>query len=127
MRRKILALMGVAAFVLALGVIAHAQSNANVAGTWEMTSEGRNGPQTSTLKITQDGATIKGTLTGGRGGDAPLEGTVSGNNITFTVTRAGRDGNEMKIEYKGTVDGDNMKGTVAFGQTSRDWSAKRSK
>jgi hypothetical protein len=102
-------------------------ADANVAGNWEMTSEGRNGPQTQTLTITQDGAAIKGTLKGQRG-DAPLEGTVAGNKITFSVTRTTQNGDKMVMEYTGTVDGDSIKGKVhseRFGD--RDWSAKRTK
>ena len=52
-------------------------------------------------------------------------GTLSGNNIDFTVTRQGRNG-DVKVEYKGTVDGDTMKGTFMQGQNPVDWTAKRS-
>jgi hypothetical protein len=55
---------------------------------------------------------------------APLVGTVTGNNITFTVTRQGRNG-EQKIEYKGTLEGATMKGTVMMGQNSVEWTAKK--
>ena len=52
-------------------------------------------------------------------------GTVSGNDITFSVTRTGRDGNPQKVEYKGTVAGDAITGTFQRGQNSVDWTAKR--
>ncbi|MGO8789121.1 MAG: hypothetical protein ACLQVL_17300 [Terriglobia bacterium] len=101
---------------------------ANVAGTWEMSSEGPNGgPMTSTLTIQQDGGTIKGTVTGRRG-DAPLEGTVTGNNVSFTVKRQTQNGDTMVIQYTATVDGDSLKGKVhseRFGD--RDFTAKRTK
>ena len=102
-----------------------ADEPAKVAGTWEMTSEGRNGPQTQTLTIQQDGATIKGTLKGTRG-DAPLEGTVTGNKLTFTVKRQTQSGDTMVMEYTGTVEGNSIKGKVhseRFGD--RDFTAKR--
>jgi hypothetical protein len=35
-------------------------------------------------------------------------------------------GNTMKIEYKATLNGDTMKGTMGGGQFSRDFTAKRS-
>jgi hypothetical protein len=97
----------------------------NVAGNWEMTSEGRNGPMTQTLAIQQDGATIKGTINGPRG-EAPFEGTVSGNKVTFTVKRETPNGT-FTIEYSGTVEGDSMKGTAHSERFDRDFTAKRTK
>ena len=104
-----------------------ADEPANVAGNWEMSSEGPNGPMTQTLAIQQDGSTIKGTVTGRRG-EAPLEGTVTGNKVSFTVKRQTQNGDTMVMEYTATVDGDSLKGKVhseRFGD--RDFTAKRTK
>jgi hypothetical protein len=104
-----------------------ADEPAKVDGKWEMTSEGRNGPMTSTLTITQDGGVIKGTLTGRRG-DAPLEGTVTGNKVSFTVKRQNQNGDTRVMEYTATVEGDSMKGKVHSEQFGdRDFTAKRTK
>lgn len=129
MKRVTYALLGTLLCVLwvAWGVNLSAADSANVAGTWELTSEGRNGPMTSTLTLTQDGTTIKGTLTGRRG-DTPVQGTVTGNKVSFTVKRQTPNGDAFVMEYTGTVDGDSIKGTVhneRFGD--RDFSAKRTK
>ena len=97
----------------------------NVAGNWEMTSEGRNGPMTQTLSFQQDGATIKGTINGPRG-EAPLEGTVAGNKVSFTVKRDTPNGT-FAIEYSGTVEGDAMKGKAHSERFDRDFTAKRTK
>ena len=126
MKNKIAAVCSVLLLVFALGAIAHAQAPAKIAGTWVMTNMGRNGVVTNTLTITQKGGTITGTLKPEMGDAIALEGgMVSGNTITFTVTRMGRNG-EMKVAYTGTVDGDGMKGTFMAGQNSVDWTAKRS-
>ena len=112
--------------ILAANNLAAADA-ANVAGSWELSSQGQNGPMTSTLTIQQDGGTIKGTLKGRRG-DAPLEGTVTGNNVSFTVKRQNQNGKTMVMEYTATVDGDSLKGKVhseRFGD--RDFTAKRMK
>jgi len=112
--------------ILAANNLAAADA-ANVAGSWELSSQGQNGPMTSTLTIQQDGGTIKGTLKGRRG-DAPLEGTVTGNNVSFTVKRQDQNGKTMVMEYTATVDGDSLKGKVhseRFGD--RDFTAKRTK
>ena len=125
MRNKIVVLCSIALLVLAFGVVAQAQ-NAKVAGTWTMTNQGRNGVVTTTLTLTQDGATVAGTMKGENGPELKLDScTVTGNAIDFTVTRQGRNG-DVKVEYKGTVDGDTMKGTFMQGQNSVDWTAKRS-
>ena len=63
-----------------------ADEPAKVAGTWDMAIEGQQGTFNQTLTLEQDGATIKGTLKGRRG-DSPVEGTVTGNKLTFTVKR----------------------------------------
>ncbi len=65
-----------------------------LAGTWEVTTQGgRGGPQTSTLVLAQDGETLTGTMMFGlpeqAGGPQELEvsnGTVDGNSFSFTVT-----------------------------------------
>ena len=104
-----------------------ADEPAKVAGAWEMTSQGRNGPMTSTLTITQDGGTIKGTLKNQRG-ESALEGTVTGNKVSFTVKRTNQNGDTMVFEYNATVDGDSMTGKVHTEQFGdRDFSAKRTK
>jgi hypothetical protein len=126
MKKKIIGLSSIALLVLALGVITHAQGMAKVAGAWVMTNQGRNGVVTTTLTLTQDGGTLKGTMKAENGMETPLDGgTIAGKDISFTVTRQGRNG-EVKVEYKGTVDGDMMKGTFQQGQNSVDWTAKRS-
>lgn len=68
---------------------------------------------------------LKGSMKAENGMETPFDsGTVSGNDVTFTVTRQGRNG-EVKVTYKGTVDSDAMKGTFQAGQNSVDWTAKK--
>ncbi len=100
-----------------------AEEPAKVAGAWEMTFEGRNGTVTRTLTIEQDGGTIKGSMEGRRG-PAPLEGSVQGNKVSFTVKRETPRGT-FTLEYSGTVEGDTMKGTVHTPRFDRDWTATR--
>jgi len=125
MKKRMIAVCGGVVFLLALGVIAQAQ-DAKVAGAWAMSFAGRGGTVMATLTLTQDGSALKGTMKIGDGMEAALDGgTVSGNDITFAVTRAGRDGNPQKTDYKGTVAGDMITGTFMRGQNSVDWTAKR--
>jgi hypothetical protein len=128
MKRNFVLLAALCLAIAGMITVAAAQ-DAQVAGTWTFSmvaaagggGGGRGGPQTLTL--TQDGQKLTGTLHGGRG-DSPVTGTISGNNITLSVTRQTQNG-EMKIDYTGTVSGDSMKGTVMMGQNSRDWTATK--
>jgi len=94
-----------------------------VDGAWDLSAETPRGTMTQTLTIQQDGATIKGTLKGQRG-EAPLQGTVTGNKISFTVTRDTPNGT-FTIEYTGTVDGDSITGTSHSERFDGKWTAKR--
>lgn len=118
--RAVMALAVVLAFV-AVGVAQ--EKPANVAGKWEMSWEGRQGTQTATLTLEQDGENLKGTMTGRRG-DIPVTGTIKGKSITVVVKRQTPNG-EFTQEYKGTVDGTSMKGTMSAGERTIDWTAKK--
>lgn len=96
----------------------------DVSGEWEMTSEGRQGPQTQTFKIVQDGEKITVTMEG-RMGEMTGEGIIKDNAIEWTITRETQRG-EFKTVYKGTVEGDTMTGTMAMGDFGeREWTAKK--
>jgi len=126
MKNRMIAVCSAILFVLALGVIAQAQAPARVAGAWVMTYQGLDGAVTATLTLTQDGDALKGSMKAADGTETQLDGaTVSGNGITFSVTRTGLDGNPQKVEYKGTVAGDAITGSFQRGQNSADWTAKR--
>lgn len=125
MKRIMMAAVALCALVLVAGQAALAQKPANFAGEWELTMEGRQGPVTQTLKLEQNGDKVKGTLSSPRG-ETPVEGTVKGNQISFTVKRETPRG-EMVVEYTGTLEGDTIKGTMGGGQFSREWTAKKKK
>ena len=131
MKRNIALLAMLCLAIFAAAGISSAQ-DAKVAGTWTLTLNmggggqggggGRGGPQTLTL--TQDGQKLTGTLHGGRG-DSPVTGTVTGNNIAFSVSRTNQNGDTVKTDYTGTVSGDSMKGTVNMRGNSVDWTAAK--
>ena len=125
MKRTAIALATAALFVFVLSVTIHAQGKAaSITGTWELSMAGRDGNLTTqTIAFEQTGEALKGAMKGQRG-DTPLEGTVKGNSISFTVKRQTPNG-EISQTYNGTVEGDSMKGTVAVGQNTRDWTAKK--
>ena len=127
MKKKGVILVGVTLFICVLSALVWAQNSVNVTGTWILTHAGQNGSVPNTLKITQDGINLKGTIKPDNGWELTLkEGTINGTTVAFVVPRQGFNG-EAGEHYKGTVDGDTMKGTCMIGQTSVEWTAKRSK
>lgn len=125
MKRNAILLGIISVVLLAFAFSTTAQDAAKVAGNWELTMHGGQGTMTFTLTLQQDGTTFKGSSKGQRG-ESPVEGTVDGNKIHFTIHRTTPNG-ERLLEYNGTVDGDSMKGTAKFGENEREWSATRSK
>src|SRR5262245_6916401 len=87
---------------------------ANVTGNWKLTIETANGTGNPSLSLKQNGEELTGTYKG-RFGEAPLKGTVKGNDIKFTI-KVNAQGQDLVIEYAGTVDGDTMKGKVKLGE-----------
>ena len=96
------------AFVLAATLVAQA---ADITGKWTAQVPGRDGQtreQTFTLKV--EGDKLTGT-TSGRNGDVPItDGTIKGDAIAFTVVM-NFQGADVKILYKGTVAGEEIKFT----------------
>ena len=121
MKKALLAVLAVVA-ILALAVWA-----ADVSGTWEFSRPGRDGQmRTNDITIVQEGNKIKVTMPSMRPGGEPIvgEGTVEGNAIQWTIVRQGPQG-EMKMEYKGTVDGATMKGSYKMMDRDVEWTAKK--
>ena len=101
----------------------------DVSGEWEMTTEGRQGPRTSTFKIEQDGEKITVTMEGmgmrGGGEEMKGEGTIKGNKIEWTITMSTERG-DFTINYTGTVEGDTMTGERKMGdREGREFTAKK--
>ena len=86
-----------------------------VDGTYNIETTTPRGTQTSKLTLKSDGKTLSGSLEGPRGTQAFSGGTVSGNDVAWSVTVSSPMGS-MKIDYKGTVKGNEISGTVQMGQ-----------
>jgi hypothetical protein len=97
----------------------------DVSGDWDMTISSQRGERTSVMTIEQDGDKITVTMEGFRGDEMTGEGTVSGENIEWTVKMETPRG-EFSITYKGIVSGDTMSGEAQMGDRgSMEWSAKK--
>jgi hypothetical protein len=103
---------------------APASGAASVAGTWELTVESPMGSRTSDAVFTQSGETLGGKMVSQRG-EAPLQGTIKGDNVAFNLT-INAQGQDLTIDYSGKVTGDTMSGTVQFGSFGDGkWTGKR--
>ena len=113
----------VAAFVT---LFAANVSAADISGKWRAefeTPDGQKRQNTFTFKV--DGDKLTGSVAG-QAGEAPIqEGKVTGDEISFSVMR-NFGGNEVKLQYKGKVAGDEIRLNVDFGgQGGFEMTAKR--
>lgn len=114
-RKLITASVTIVTIALALAVLPTAEARrADVSGTWQLMVETQAGTGEPTVTLKQDGENLTGTYKG-RFGEAPLKGTIKGNEIMFSFKVSGQ-GQELEIEYSGTVDGNTMKGKVKLGE-----------
>jgi hypothetical protein len=110
MRRVFLVALAAAAMVS--GAVFAA--DANVSGEWDFTVETQAGPGNPHFSLKQDGTTLSGTYKGALG-EAPVTGTVKGNEVTIKF-KANAQGADLDVTYQGTVEGDTMKGKLSLGE-----------
>jgi redox-regulated HSP33 family molecular chaperone len=111
MTKKIITFAGIALLALAVQV-APAMAQANVAGAWTLTLEGPEGPVDTAIVLTQDGATVSGTIEMDQVDYAELsDGMIEGNTLTFMLIISVQ-GQEIALEATGEVDGDTIEGEL---------------
>ena len=108
------------ALAFALSSAAFAQS---VAGAWDLTINGPEGPISATATLKQDGENVTGSIETPQGA-AEMKGTLKGKvlNLSFQIT--GPNG-PLDIKVNGEVDGAAMKGVIDFGMGMADFTAKK--
>ena len=98
---------------------------ADVTGKWKAsfnTPDGQTRESVFDFKV--DGEKLTGSVSGPMGETPISDGKVSGDDISFSVTRS-FNGNEFKMRYKGKVSGDEIKFTIEAGERSFEMTAKR--
>lgn len=115
--------------VLALALAGAARAQESVAGKWKAQFDSQIGVQKYTFNFKVDGDKLTGTATGeremGTNTVAITDGKISTNEITFVEPLKFQD-NEIRIEYKGKVSGDEIKFHRKVGDfAEEDFVAKR--
>jgi len=101
--RRILTLT---AFILTFAASVNA---ADVTGKWRTEFESQIGPQKYTYDLKSTGDKVTGKAISDQRGEVEIkDGVTKGDEISF-VEIANIQGNEIRIEYKGKVSGDEMK------------------
>jgi hypothetical protein len=82
------------------------------------------GERAVTLKLEEAGGTLKGTVESDQG-NAPVEGTQSGDTVEFKGSVTGPMG-AIELTFTGTQNGDEMSGNVKLGTFGdAPWTATR--
>src|SRR5262245_27470646 len=124
LRKHVITAITITTAIITLAILTAGAQSTNVSGNWKLTFETPNGAANPSLVLKQDGEKLTGTYKG-RFGEAPLEGSIKAKEIKFTV-KVNAQGQEFKLEYAGTVEGDTMKGKVKFGEMGEaDFSGKK--
>ena len=71
-----------------------------------------------------EGEKLTGTVAGGRGESEIKDGTIKGDDISFSVVR-NFGGNDVTVKYKGKLAGDAIQFKVEAGERSYEMTAKR--
>jgi hypothetical protein len=102
-----------------------AASAADVTGTWKGTAQTPNGTIERTFVFKVDGTKLTGETTSERMGKSVItDGKIDGDNLSFSINVKLQD-NELKLNYKGKVSGNEIKFTVEAGDQTLEYVAKR--
>ncbi len=100
---------------------------ADISGSWKGIAEGPMGTVERTFVFKVDGDKLTGETTSSMFGKSTItDGKIEGDTFSFTITLKFQD-NEMKLNYKGKVEGKELKMTTEIpgGDQTMTWVAKR--
>ena len=83
-------------------------------GNWNLVVSTPMGERHGSLSLKTEGTTVKGSQMADGNSTEIFDGTVNGNKISWKVSIT--DPMPMTLEFTGTVDGDEIAGTVKLGE-----------
>ena len=113
----------IAAAVAMAFVLSSAAFAQSIAGAWDLTIVGPEGPINATATLKQDGENVTGSIDTPQG-TAQMTGTYKGKALNMSFTIPGPNGN-LDIKVTGEVDGASMKGVIDFGMGMAEFTAKK--
>lgn len=122
--------------ILVAALLAGTLVAAAVDGKWQSVSESKNkkgktATVTTVFDLKADGDKLSGTVTTGRGRRNVTmdikDGKIEGSQFHFTTIQTNRKKGEVKVEWSGSVNGDEIKGTSRPGgkRKGTEFTAKR--
>ncbi len=118
MRYRLTVGLGIVAAVLTVA------AQTGVAGEWNVTFDTEQGSSAATMTLTQDGEKVMGSMVTEMG-TFEFEGTFTDNKVKW-VMEIDAGGAFIEITMEGTLDGDEIMGTLDLGgYGGGDWTAKR--
>lgn len=109
------------AFAVVLGGAPRAQGS--VAGAWDLSINGPQGPITAAATLQQAGEDVTGTIESPQG-TVPVKGTLKGKTLALMFSVDGPQG-PLEIKVNGEVEGDSISGMLDFGMGQADFTAKK--
>ncbi len=120
MRNRLTMGLGIAAALFTVAVA----GQTGVAGEWNVTFDTEQGSSAATMTLTQDGEKVMGSMVTEMG-TFEFEGTFTDNKMKW-VMEIDAGGAFIEITMEGTLDGDEIMGTLDLaGYGGGDWTAKR--
>ena len=83
-------------------------------GTYNITVHTPRGQKEDQIVLKTDGTTLSGNYISSEMGELPINGTVNGNELQWTLIYKPEPGGEMKIPFKITIDGDKVTGKLSM-------------
>jgi hypothetical protein len=105
------------------GLASAADAKVDPVGTWKCEYEIGGQQRTSSMTIKKDGDKLAGTMSWANQKDEKLKDLkLKDGTLTFSAVRKIMD-NEITVDYKLTIDGDNLKGKGSsdFGGQKQEW------
>ena len=112
-----------AILALALTLSASVYAQTNVAGAWDLSIIGPEGPISATATLKQDGDNVTGSIETPQG-VAEMKGAIKGTALSMSFTLQTGQG-PLEIKVTSEVDGASMKGVIDFGMGMADFTAKK--
>lgn len=113
--------------ILLVFAFCSAALGADIDGTWKATADFNGQTIERTFVFKSEGAKLTGESTSEMMGKSTIsDGKIEGDNVSFSMLVKFQD-NEMKLDYKGKVSGNQLKLTVEIpgGGPAIEWNAKK--